>query len=118
MITKEQFDSLFDDNITKKEYDSTIGQINRRFSEICEKFLKTSPYRPSWYDYDTANLHDEAIDGHFDPKRYKETIYITGEYIGLPPGYFDFEFPTRWLWEENWEQEMNETTRKISRKGR
>ena len=40
MITKEQFDSLFDDNITKKEYNRILGLIDERFAEICEKFLK------------------------------------------------------------------------------
>ena len=40
MITKDQFDKLYDDNISKKEYDFIIQEINKRFSEICKNILK------------------------------------------------------------------------------
>ena len=53
-----------------------------------------------WFDYYEEN--------GFIPKDNLKEISITGEYIEPPEG-FDFSFPTSWLWEENWFQQMQET---------
>lgn len=105
MITKQQFDSLFSDNITRKQYDTIIQQIDERFGEICEKFLRKRNKSRAWYDYGNLYIEDEYSEGHFDPDEYKEYIEINGEWIEPPAG-FDFSFPTRWLWEADWEKEM------------
>ncbi len=47
-ITKTEFDKLFDDSITKKEYDSIIKKIEARISEI----IKEMATRFGWYDFD------------------------------------------------------------------
>lgn len=105
MITKEQFDSLFSDEITKKAYDKIIAQIDQRFQEICSKFVTLKKGNYSWYSYGNLDYDSEEDNGYFDPEEYKEEIAIGGEYIELPAGYDD-RFPTRWLWEENWQEEM------------
>jgi hypothetical protein len=100
-ITKEQFDKLYTPDITKKEYDEIIALIDKRFEEICAKFMR-GRNRNSWCSYD--NVNDEFQSGVFDPTRYKEYIRLEGQYFNLPPGY-DNEFPTRWLWED-FEEEL------------
>jgi len=113
-IKKEEFDKLYDpENITKADYDRVISKIHERFNEICEIFLiqtgKANGRTIGWYDF--ANCADDDADqpGEFDPELYKETIMIDGGYIQPPPG-FELAFPTRWLWTENWEEEMRATS--------
>jgi hypothetical protein len=104
-ITKEEFEALFSDSITKKQYDGIIRKINDRFDEICKKFFrhKGTDY---WFDYDTVSYDDRDAEGYFDPESYKEYIGVIGENINPPPGY-DRVFPTRWLWED-FEEEMKQ----------
>lgn len=113
MITKEQFDFLFSDSITKKEYDAIIAQIDKRFEEICEKFLKKTS--KSWYVYGNFSYKDENSEGCFDPEEYKEWVEIGGENINSPPGY-DLAFPTRWLWTEDFEDEMKRESENYKKK--
>ncbi len=113
MITKAQFDSLFSEDITKKQYDVIIAEIDKRFHEICKKFIhkESGSDGRGWYDYGNVSYDDENSEGYFDPEEYKENIQVGGEWIDTSPGY-DAEFPTRWLWEENWEEEMKQTSEK------
>lgn len=108
MITKKEFDLLYDENVTKKQYDLIIKKIDERFEEICEKFLRRK--RDGWYVYDNYDYGVEGSAGSFDPTEYREDIFIDGENIDPPPGY-DLSFPTRWLWESGWEKEMKETSK-------
>lgn len=109
IITKQEFDLLYDDKITKKQYDQIIKKIDERFAEICEIFLDQGrDAARGWYDYDNIPEYgDENFSGYFDPQKYKEDISITLEYMEQPPGFKEAKFPTRWLWEPNWEIEMN-----------
>ena len=102
-ITKTEFDSLYSDNITKKEYDRIIELINFRFSEICNKILKKGAR--GWFDYANCGYESDHAEGHFDPTKYKEFTEIGGEYISLPAPYDSlgvcgYSFPTRWFWED------------------
>jgi hypothetical protein len=106
MITKEKVELLLSDNITVKEYDAIVFEIDARFTEICKKFLILGPN--SWFDYDNLDYDSENSNGYFDIENYKENIGIGGEGIKAP-GNYDLSFPTRWLWEENWEEEMRDT---------
>ena len=96
-ITKKEFNSLYSDDITKKEYDNIIVKIDRRFSEIMIALL-SNPTK-GWFDYGNCSYDSEESGGFFDPKRYEEGISIGGEYSELPEPFLD-EFPTRWLWED------------------
>jgi hypothetical protein len=107
MISKEQFESLFSDTITKKQYDAIIVQIDERFGEICEKFIQKTSKNRSWYVYGNLFYEDEHSEGFFDPEEYKEYVEIGGEWIEPPPGY-DLKFPTRWLWED-FDEELKQT---------
>ena len=78
-ITKEQFESLYSDKITKKEYDHIISLITDRFSEICKKIIKH--HNDMWFDYGNCDYYSENSGGYFDPKEYKNFIEIGGEWV-------------------------------------
>ena len=99
MITKDQFDKLYDDNISKKEYDFIIQEINKRFSEICKNILKIKP-NYGWFDYGNCSYDSEQSGGFFCPVDYKEFISIGGENISCPDWLYEPEIPTRWLWQD------------------
>jgi len=97
-ITKEEFEKLYSDDITKKEYDRIISAIDVRFVEIMKVINKTKP-SSCWFDYDNLDYQGEESGGYFDPEYYKEDIGFGGECLNIPEPYYD-SFPTRWLWED------------------
>lgn len=105
MITKELFDRLYSDSITKKEYDQIVEQVTGRVNVIVRKMRK--PHPNFWWDYDNCSYEGENSNGYFDPQEYKEEIGIGGEWVNFPEPYDDGNFPTRWLWQENWEEEFH-----------
>ena len=109
MITKSEFEELYNPNITKIKYDNILKKIDERFVEICKKFL-TKTNRNAWFDYDTGYINREGTNT-FEPNKYKEYIPIMGEYISPPCGY-DLSIPTRWLWEPDWETELRAEVQK------
>lgn len=91
MITKEEFDRIYDPNITKRDYDELKTKIENRVSEVVIHL-----FGKAWYDF--AN-NWEGNDGFFDENEYAEYIeVITPE--NLPAPYAD-DIPTRWLWTED-----------------
>jgi len=103
-ISKEDFDKLYSDTVTKKEYDQIITKIEARFNEIMETIWPSAkrPYK-AWYDWGNCEYEGENSNGYFDPKDYKENIEIGGECVNLPEPYSNCGspyFPTRWLWED------------------
>ena len=103
-ITKEEFDLLYDDSITKKQYNEIKNKIDIRVHEIAEKFFVNFNATSS-YDYDNGEDED---DGHFDETLYKDTISFDYWGTKYPPGYPD-GLPTRWLWED-FEDELVSTS--------
>ncbi len=102
MITKEQFDKLYTEDIKKIEYDQIIAEIDDRFSEIVNLLFKKY-YK--WYAYANVDYRAEGSMGYFDIKDYKENICIGGELssCSIPEPYcWAYEgiayIPTRWLW--------------------
>ena len=104
-ITKREFDSLYSDDITKKEYDRIIDKIDSRFSEIVLT-LKPDLRKKGWYDYGNCSYDSEESGGYFDTQWYKDEIEIGGEYAYLPDPYGEY-IPTRWLWEDGFEVEFS-----------
>ena len=103
-ITKEEFDSLFSDDISKKKYDDIIHRIGKRVDEVWRNILKLQGKKLDWYDYDNGGGRDnngDPIYGNFYPEMYKETITFTGEWSG---GDYDLPYndyiPTNFLWED------------------
>jgi hypothetical protein len=96
-ITKEDYLKLADDSISKREYDTIIGNIDNRFDEIM-KFIAIGKIH--WYDYSNGDSHAE-IDGHFVPNNYgiRDYIGFEGDYT-IPEPYADSGIPIRWLWED------------------
>jgi len=108
-ITKEEFDRLYVDphTITVREYNSIIDKVDDRFAEVVKTLLPTIQ-KKGWFDYGNVDYESENSHGHFDPKEYKEMIKVGGQYSQLPEPYeCGNEFPTRWLWEENFKDEFD-----------
>jgi hypothetical protein len=97
-ITKEEYLSLVDENITMVKYNAIINKINKRFQYIMEMVCT----KLSWYDY--TNGHDET-NGYFNPHSYQLTNNDKHDYISfegvytIPPPY-NGDIPIRWLWED------------------
>jgi len=114
-ITKEQFDKLYSDDITKKEYNSTIEHIDVRLEKIIITLLPEMRKRGGWYDYGNCDPDSEISGGHFDPhycekyidlhvyldSRYREAAKIF-EVLGDV-----FSIPTKWLWEEDFKEQYD-----------
>jgi hypothetical protein len=103
-ITKEEFDALFLDDISKKKYDDIIHRIDKIVNEVWRNILKLQRRQLNWYDYDNHCGWDDngdPIDGSFDPVNYKENITFTGEWSGRDDDmpYNDY-IPTNFLWED------------------
>jgi hypothetical protein len=72
-IDKAEFDSLFSDTITKKDYDSIIAKIEQR----CSYIVNTFSSHLEWWDFNNLGYEDE-IPGSFDPEKYKNYIGYSG----------------------------------------
>lgn len=100
-VTQEEFEKLYSDTITKKEYDEIIQKIDERFSEIIYLICPALKKR-GWFDYGNCDYRSEDSGGHFDPQRYKVNIKVGGENVTLPePWGWEYQIPTRWLWSNN-----------------
>lgn len=108
-------DSLSSDSITKKEYESIIGLIATRVDEIWKYILEASKRRLDWYAF-----QNDVYDGHgngssggaFDPVADAEYIEFTGEFGRIYENdYYPYNegFPTRFLWEVNYQDEVEFT---------
>ena len=111
-ITKEEFDSLYSDSITKKNYDAIVDKIDERFGEIVEILIPKMDAR-GWYDYGNCSYDSDRDAGYFDTDEYKNHIVVGGNSASLPMPYYGQEnsFPTRWLWQD-FEEEMKRTVAK------
>lgn len=101
-ILKEDFDKLFDENISKKEYDCIIGLVNNRVNHILLycilKVLKINWHAYSYsndiYFYNGAGGGSDG--GFFDPLAYRDFIEL---YIDSKSGLTIYRdgFPTEFL---------------------
>jgi hypothetical protein len=108
-ITELEFNKLYDENISKKEYDSLIGKIRNRINEILITLIPSLKKR-GWWDYGNCDCDSEKSNGYFDAHLYRENIEIAGENCRLPLSAFyncDNSFPTRWLWEDTFKEESD-----------
>lgn len=107
-ITKQQFESLYSEEITKKEYDRIIDLINDRIDDIFD-VINGRRKNGCWYVYGNYDYHSEDDCGYFDLDRYKENIELSGEDFSGPEPFCDggrIYIPTNWLWED-FEDEFN-----------
>jgi hypothetical protein len=117
-ITEEQFNKLYSEDISKKEYEQIIALIDARFQEIVNLVFPFIRYGRNWYVYANVNYDSEGSIGRFDINDYKQEICIGGE-NKFPEPYCNTDegngyFPTRWLWTDNDEivKEFNRETEK------
>lgn len=104
-ITKEEFYSLYSEDISKKSYDNIIIKINHRVDEVWRDILNIQGIKLDWYDYDNGGGRDndgDPINGNFVPELYEEDIGFTGEWSGnvdYDKPYNNY-IPTKFLWED------------------
>jgi hypothetical protein len=123
MIAKERVNKLYDYNISKREYDEIIDEINNRVSKIWMEICKISKRRVKWHAFrNDVELGDGngSTGGSFDPRADVEFIELGGDYD------YDYDrdgdyahgFYTRFLWTEDevWKQEVIETIEANKRK--
>jgi hypothetical protein len=116
IITKEQFDYLSSDTITKKQYDVLIEQIEKRCDEIIRKIISEEHKNEHYcWDFDNRAWDDGGnfiCDGYFDEKEYfnEVRIYIDSNIKNIIAEPFSLNnclsFPTRWIWIENFYDEF------------
>ena len=93
MITEEQFNKLYDENVTVKEQKEILSLIDKRFSYLMMDLLEIRG-RGGWFDY--SNGYGES-DGYFNQYEYKEHITFDGDNLKTNEP-FGYDIPTRWLW--------------------
>lgn len=101
-ITKEQFDELYLENITKKRYNELIELVTGRFSEIV---LLVNKKGVDWFDFDNCDYESEDSNGYFEPRDCRDVIGVGGEgsfpapFNSVSRGYGFIR--TRWLWTDD-----------------
>ena len=117
-LSKEQFEKLYSDDISKKEYDNIIKEIDIRYGEVVLLIHPNICKKGGWFVYGNYDYHSEKDDGFFDVDEYKESISIGGEFNFPEPYCFSDDgngyIPTRWLWTDDAEilREFNEEVEK------
>ncbi len=100
-ISKEDFESLYSEDITKKRHKEIIANIEERVDYI----VRTIDPKLGWWDYDNESGSEYGPFGYFDPDSYKEFISITGEFSNEWLRQTSYGIPTKWIWEDDFEQE-------------
>jgi hypothetical protein len=117
-ITKEQVNRLYDDRISKKEYDEIIELIDERFGDVVTLILPKITQGDGWFVYGNYRYEDENNEGHFDIDQYKNEICIGGNCLFPEPYCFTDQgngyIPTRWLWTDD-DDILKEFHRKVER---
>lgn len=112
IITKKDFESLYDPKITLRKYYEIVSKIDERFSEIVLTIIP-GVTKKGWFDYGNCGYEGDKSAGEFDLDEYKKEITVGGDYAFLPEPYgYDNSFPTRWLWEEGFKKEFDKEVSK------
>lgn len=115
-MTKERFNKLSSDNITKKEYDQILAEIDGESDDIWRFITTESGATLDWWIFG----NDIEGKGDFDPFSYNKFISIIGENtISYQNPYYE-GFPTELLWDENWREtvknEIEKSKKEINEK--
>jgi hypothetical protein len=107
-LTKQDLANLSSDDITKREYNNLISRISDRVDTIWRKICKISGRKLDWWafenDVDLGNGNG-STGGEFDPESDRDFITIIGD-VTRNDSEYDDGFPTRFLWEDDWEKEV------------
>lgn len=100
-LTKEEFDKLFDLDISVSERKAVEAKVVERFDYIIHKMADIIGRKVHWYDYD--NEGGEYSPGYFDSDSYSTDISYVGEFSSTKNEGFDVyenAFPTVWLYQD------------------
>lgn len=119
-LSKEEFDGLLNETVSKKDYDVLLKKVSTRFYYIVDTIMKNSGAALDWFDFDNGF---DGSNGVFDSSDYKEKIRYTGQFLrtdGKGRKYlqqsdipFGEEFPTTWL-KDDFEWEIKEAIQKLN----
>lgn len=116
-MTKEEFDKLYSNDISKKEYDRIISLIDQRSSDVV-MLIWPKICDDGWFVYANYSYEDKESEGYFDINEYKKEICYGGDFKFPEPYCFTDEglgyIPTRWLWTDDEEilKEFNTNVKK------
>jgi len=100
-ITKEEFELLYDEEVSKKKYDDLMEKLEDRVKEICDAFLvKIENYR-----WGGGRLNKQYLSLENDTERIPFECY---GHVDIPEedcDVKDSEFPVKWLWDDDGEFE-------------
>lgn len=105
-LTQDEFNELFDDNVSVKRHKELVSKATERFCYVIHILEETVGRKWHWFDFN--NEDGEYHKGHFDPELYRNEIAFTGEMSPLDNREFDLydeEFPTSWL-KDDFEAEL------------
>jgi hypothetical protein len=100
-LTKEEFDKLFDLDVSVRAKKEVEAKLAGRFDYIIHKMADIIGRTVHWYDYD--NEGGEYSPGYFDSDSYDTNIGYVGEFGSTKNEGFDTyqdSFPTTWLYED------------------
>lgn len=112
IIPKEKILALNDPDITKRDYDAIIKDIDKRVDYIWRTLMRISGRKLDWYAFQNdvdLGRGNGSTGGCFNPKTDSEFIELDGQYSRRDvDGYFENGFPTHFLWTEDgvWQQEV------------
>lgn len=99
LLTQEEFDMLFDDNVSVKKQKQLQEKVGNRFVYIMHEMTQILDRELIWFDFD--NEGGERRPGYFDSDKYKNEIRFVGD-MHNKTKFFEYEnsFPTTWLKED------------------
>jgi hypothetical protein len=111
-LTQEEFNELFDDNVSVKRNKELSKKAAERFCYVIHTLEQIVGRKWHWFDFNNEDGEDHR--GFFDSNLYENEIAFTGEMATTDNRDFtlyDEEFPTTWLkddFEAKVQAEVNE----------
>ena len=102
IISKDRVLKLSNPDITKREYDAIVLEVENRINYIWENLLKISDREFVWYAF-------RGDVNYINPRTDNEKIWFEGEFSSsVIDGDFQNGFPTRFIWTEDevWQKEV------------
>jgi len=121
VIDKDLIDEMLDENISKKRYKEIEVIVNEKAQAVWYEICHICGRKIVWWgfsnDVELGNGNG-STGGTFDPEIYYDEIEMIGHYTNSKKYYdlYDYGFPTRFLWEENWQNEVVENCEKYKTK--
>jgi len=104
-LTQESFNKIYSQDISKREYDEIIKEIDDRFGDVVMLVNPSIKKNGGWFVYGNCDYNSRTDEGCFEPDEYNEYITVGGE-GKFPEPYCNSDegfgyICTRWLWMED-----------------